>query len=591
MKTSLVKWAVVCALALGASACQVDPESEAPTPPEEQTGQQQAPLFNQNQLESIRFRVRPIIYPVNFTQATPLTDAQIYATGGLADQVQGVVNAHIAKLKAASNNLLDPYFVGPVEVNRRNLLATDFIQVADENGNLFDQLKGSVADTMLANDFGGTHPAIAVLVWGSGNVAAWTYGSGFISIPSTIFNEGFLNHESMHMFERHFQRVNQTIPTYAERMVDADSLKITLASDPAASQSAYPCITTVAARKDPNPGTPGYLEPDSTTEELLENILTLDDRCNGGTFNWCVLYKGAGKLGTFSSNLCDDPNAYWLSPGVAHSWVRNASMADSNWLYTEWDLAAGANTFNVKLELVNSSGAVAATVQRNGITGASDRGNFRYQYFHRSELCPALQSAGAPAGSYAVRVRVDPTTDSRLGHVKTTGPLTCNYFVDTSSTYNLAGHGGSGGTAGTVSCGAGYVAVGLVGRSGPYVDRLGLACAWLNTDGSLGTAYDFGTLGGTGGTYFADLCPSGQVLVGIKGRSYSWHDQISGECANVKTWATTGTVNSTLPARGGTGGIAYTERCPAGYTVGLFNMRAGTYVDYLQARCYRTSMQ
>jgi hypothetical protein len=587
MKKSLMKWAVVCAFALGASACQVEPESGAATLPEEETGQQQAPLFNQNQQESIRFRVRPIIYPVNFTQTTPLTDAQLYASGGLADQVQNTVNAHIAKLKLASNNLLDPYFVGPVEINRRNLTSSDFIQVPDANGNLYHQLKGPVADTMLADDFGGAQPAIAVLVWGSGNVAAWTYGSGFISIPSTIFTDGYLNHESMHMFERNFQRVNQTISGYVERMVNADALAI----DPTTGQSAYACITTAAARKNPTPGTPGYLEPDFNTEELLENILTLDDQCNGGTFNWCVLHKGAGKLGTFSSDLCNDPNTYWLSPGVAHSWVRSASMVDPNWLYTEWDLAAGANTFNVKLELVNSSGTVAATVQRNAITGASDRGSFRYQYFHRSELCPALQSAGAPAGSYAVRVRVDPTTDTRLGHRKVTGPLTCDYLVDTSNAYNLAGHGGSGGTAGTVSCGSGYVAVGLVGRSGPYVDRLGLACAWLNTDGSLGTAYDFGTLGGTGGTYFADLCPSGQVLVGIKGRSYSWHDQISGECANVKTWATTGTVNSTLPARGGTGGTAYTERCPAGYSVGLLNMRAGIYVDNLQARCYRTSMQ
>jgi hypothetical protein len=588
MKKFLAKWAVVCALALGASACQVEPEPGDATLPEEQTGQQEAPVFNQNQQESIRFRVRPIIYPVNFTQATPLTDAQIRAPGGLAESVEAAVNAHIAKLKLASNNMLDPYFVGPVEINRRNLAATDFIQVTDSKGNVFDQLKGAVADTMLASDFGGVHPAIAVLVWGPGNVAAWTYGSGFMTIPSTIFNEGFINHESMHMLERHFQRVPQTISGYVERMVDADALAI----DTTTGQSAYTCITTAAARKSSTPGTPGYYEPDFLTEELLENILTLDDRCNGSTFNWCVLYKGAGKFGTFSSDLCNDPNTYWLSPGVAHSWIRNASMVDANWLYTEWDLAAGANTFNVKLELLNGSGTVAATVQRNSITGASDRGNFRYQYFHRGDLCPALQSAGAPAGTYTVRVRVDPTTDTRMGHRKVaTGTLTCGYKVDTGSVYNLAGHGGTGGTAGTVSCGAGYVAVGLIGRYGPYVNRLGLACAWLSSDGSLGTAYDFGTLGGTGGTYFADLCPSGQMLVGVKGRSYSWHDQISGECANVKTWATTGVVNSTLPARGGTGGIAYTERCPAGYSVGLFNMRAGIYVDYLQARCYRTSMQ
>ncbi len=588
MKKSLMKWAVVCALALGVSACDVEPEPGSAMRSEEPTGQQEASVFNQNQQESIRFRVRPIIYPVNFTQTTPLTDAQINAPGGLAEQVQAVVTAHIAKLKLASNNLLDPYFVGPVEINRRNLTSSDFILVSDANGNQFHQLTGTMADTMLANDFGGTHPSVAVLVWGPGNVAAWTYGSGFISIPSTIFNEGYLNHEAMHMFERHFQRVPQTIPGYVERMVNADALAINTTTG----QSAHPCITTVAARENPTPGTPGYYNPDSTTEELLENILTLDEQCNSGTFNWCVLYKGAGKLGTFSSDLCNDPNSYWLSPGVAHSWIRSANMVDSNWLYTEWDLAAGANTFNVKLELLNGSGTVAATVQRNSITGASDRGSFRYQYFNRGDLCPALQSAGAPAGTYTVRVRVDPTTDTRMGHRKVaTGTLTCGYKVDTSNVSNLAGHGGSGGSAGTVSCGSGYVAVGLIGRSGPYVDRLGLACAALSTDGSLGTAYDFGTLGGNGGTYFADLCPSGQMLVGIKGRSYSWHDQISGECANVKTWATAGTIGSTLPARGGTGGVAYTERCPTGSSVGLLNLRAATYVDYVQARCYRTSMQ
>lgn len=585
MKQIIKKWAVVCALALGAAACEAEPEPGAAALPEEQTGQQEQPVFNQNQSESIRFRVRPIIYPVNFTQPTPKTDAQLRAPGDVVDNVTAAVNAHMAKLKLASNNMLDPYLSGPLEINRRNLAQTDFIQVPDSDGNLHWQLKTSVADTLLAQDFGNAHPAIAVLVWAAGDAyrtSLWTFPSGFITVTDNI-SEGGLNHEVMHMLERHFQRVPQSISGYVERMVDADALAISKTTN----QSNYPCITTPAAIK----GSPGSYEPDFNTEELLENILVLDDRCSSGaTYNWCVLYKGAGRFGTFSSDLCNDPNTFWLNPGIAHTWVR-PSMVDANWLYAEWD-TAGNNTFNVKVELLNGSGGVAATVTRNSITGSSDRGAFRYQYFHRGDLCPALQAAGAAAGTYRVRVRVDPTSGPLTGHRKeSTGTLTCDYKVDTGSWQDLPGYGGSGGSANTLSCGAGYVAVGLVGRSGPYVDRLGLLCSYLYPDGSLGTAYDFGTWGGTGGTYFADTCPSGQMLVGIKGRSYAWHDQISGECASVKTWATSGTIGYTLPARGGTGGVAYTARCQRGYAVRLLNLRAGSYVDWAQARCYRTSMQ
>lgn len=78
-------------------------------------------------------------------------------------------------------------------------------------------------------------------------------------------------------------------------------------------------------------------------------------------------------------------------------------------------------------------------------------------------------------------------------------------------------YGGSGGTAYRRDCPSHYVATGLRGRAEKWIDAVGLLCAPVLADGSLGPTTTSGTLsGGGGGTVFSSQCAAGQAMVGAK---------------------------------------------------------------------------
>ncbi len=79
-----------------------------------------------------------------------------------------------------------------------------------------------------------------------------------------------------------------------------------------------------------------------------------------------------------------------------------------------------------------------------------------------------------------------------------------------------AGGAGNDGNAYEFSCGEGNVAVGIYGRSGAWLDALGLLCAPYQSDGTLGTVFKTDTAGGNGGGDHEASCPMGQALVGIE---------------------------------------------------------------------------
>jgi hypothetical protein len=73
--------------------------------------------------------------------------------------------------------------------------------------------------------------------------------------------------------------------------------------------------------------------------------------------------------------------------------------------------------------------------------------------------------------------------------------------------------GGSGGTAFTRDCGSGKVLTGLRGREGLQVDAIGVICAPVLSDGTLGPSSAIGTLtGGTGGQFKEARCANGSVI-------------------------------------------------------------------------------
>jgi hypothetical protein len=90
----------------------------------------------------------------------------------------------------------------------------------------------------------------------------------------------------------------------------------------------------------------------------------------------------------------------------------------------------------------------------------------------------------------------------------------------------------------------------------------------------IASAKTFPPYGDRGDASFSDTCPAGQYLVGLRGRSGAWIDQIAISCRSL-----TGNVGSEHygPARGGNGGGPSEGYCPAGQVINYmaFGLTAG----------------
>jgi hypothetical protein len=145
--------------------------------------------------------------------------------------------------------------------------------------------------------------------------------------------------------------------------------------------------------------------------------------------------------------------------------------------------------------------------------------------------------------------------------------------------------GGPGGLPFSIACPRGTVAIGLYGRSGLYIDQGGLICATLNDSGSLGPGFTEDSAGGNGGLPYYAVCPGGQVLVGVFGRSGGYVDQMGIQCAPATSWMGTATIWTTAYAGGGEGGVPFSDTCPKGYAIVGLDGRSGLYVDGEQPLC------
>jgi hypothetical protein len=153
------------------------------------------------------------------------------------------------------------------------------------------------------------------------------------------------------------------------------------------------------------------------------------------------------------------------------------------------------------------------------------------------------------------------------------------------SPWALPYRGGGGGIPFTLGCAWSELAVGVYGRSGAYVDQVGLICARLYGDGNLGVAVTRGRAGGNGGSPFYAMCPSGQALVGFEGRSGAYIDRMGIQCAPVASWSSCAAVPYTQYAGGGLGGSPFQDRCPQGAVITRIEGRSGAYVDAMQPTC------
>lgn len=151
-------------------------------------------------------------------------------------------------------------------------------------------------------------------------------------------------------------------------------------------------------------------------------------------------------------------------------------------------------------------------------------------------------------------------------------------FTVTSYVWWLPWRGGGGGGGFDISCGPGQIAVGIYGRSGSNIDQIGLICSYVFANGNLSPATLTGTAGGNGGGPFYSQCPLGYGIIGFIGRSGAYVDRIGIVC---------GPISSTLfwygPLYGGWGGGPWTDIVPSRYFVTRLVGRSGGYVDAIQA--------
>ena len=85
-----------------------------------------------------------------------------------------------------------------------------------------------------------------------------------------------------------------------------------------------------------------------------------------------------------------------------------------------------------------------------------------------------------------------------------------------------------------LACPPGSVAVGLKGRAGDKVEKLALSCARVDASGAIvGAVIDTGAVGGGGAPDFDLPCAAGKRMIGVLGRSGDWLDSLGPVCDRV----------------------------------------------------------
>jgi hypothetical protein len=195
----------------------------------------------------------------------------------------------------------------------------------------------------------------------------------------------------------------------------------------------------------------------------------------------------------------------------------------------------------------------------------------------------------------------------------------CDGLVDEGCPTGLAGlgtfdfqgptWGGGGGGAYDMQCPSGQFVIGIYGRSGSYLDQIGLICGTpsLVEDRSVSpfryrvdvaSAGTVGPTGGGGGGAFSFTCPANSMAMRVLGRGAGYIDQLRVECYR---WDVSGSPTAGFAitrsaatgisgSYGGSGGAPFDYLCPSASggqpsAVRRFFGGAGSYIDRLGAWC------
>ena len=104
-------------------------------------------------------------------------------------------------------------------------------------------------------------------------------------------------------------------------------------------------------------------------------------------------------------------------------------------------------------------------------------------------------------------------------------------ITDPAASDFVAAAGGAGGTPFTLACDTGEVLVGVRGSTAAYVNQVGPLCVRVNQSGQwIGAPAERGITGRVGTTSYSKMCPAGQAISGFRGRFSSYVDQLDFEC-------------------------------------------------------------
>lgn len=100
--------------------------------------------------------------------------------------------------------------------------------------------------------------------------------------------------------------------------------------------------------------------------------------------------------------------------------IRSTYTLDEEWVYIEWDHVDDVTQYSQFA--VTDDGPYAYRLA----SGATDRGDFVYDYFHRDTICATFPDLAAAAGPHEIWVQIWPGEDSaRAESADTPGTITC----------------------------------------------------------------------------------------------------------------------------------------------------------------------
>ncbi len=154
--------------------------------------------------------------------------------------------------------------------------------------------------------------------------------------------------------------------------------------------------------------------------------------------------------------------------------------------------------------------------------------------------------------------------------------------------------GGSGGSSFNLDCGSDAVLAGVVLHAGALVDSVEAMCVKVKADGSWsGSSFSKGKAGGSGGGRLNLSCDQNWAVIGIHGRSGALVDKLGVRCGKLGVQGNVAKIvegNTMRGAGGGGGGSPFDDTCPGGQAGRGLRGRSGALIDQIELACHHPAV-